>query len=370
MEKVKVALVHDWLTGRRGGEKFLEVLAELYPEAPIYTLLRIPGSQHPSLEAREIRTSFIQRMPFLKKRYRWYLPLFPLAAELFDLQESDFIISSSHCVAKGVIPRPGALHVSYIHSPMRYAWNQYYAYFHPDKLGMISRRLIPPRIHRLRIWDTVSCHRVDHFAANSRTVAQRIKRYYGRAADVIPPPVDAGFFRPGGEAGDYFLIVSALVPYKRIDVAVEAFRDRGEELRIVGQGPDFKALRRRAPSNVRFLGAVRDEELRSLYQGARAFILPGEEDFGITVLESQACGVPVIALARGGATETILPDRTGVLYPDPSAEGLRAALDKFRTMTFNIQEIRANAERFARPVFKSRISAYLQEKWAEFQGKT
>lgn len=370
MKEVKVALVHDWLTGRRGGEKFLEILAELYPDAPIYTLIRVPGSQHPALETRDIRTSFIQRMPFLKKRYRWYLPVFPLAAELFDLQEFDFIVSSSHCVAKGVIPRPDALHVSYIHSPMRYAWNQYFVYFQPDKLGMISRRLIPPIIHRLRIWDTVSCHRVDHFAANSQTVAQRIKRYYGRTAEVIHPPVDAEYFQPGGEAGEYFLIVSALVPYKRIDVAVEAFRGRTEQLRVVGQGPDFKRLRRSAPANVRFLGAVCDEELRSLYQGARALILPGEEDFGITVLESQACGVPVIALARGGAMETILPDRTGILYPDPRAEGLSAALDKFQTMTFNNQEIRSNAERFARPVFKDRISAYLQEKWAEFQRQT
>lgn len=370
MEKVKVALVHDWLTGRRGGEKILEILAELYPDAPIFTLIHLRGSQHPALEERDIRTSFIQRMPFLKKRYRSYLPLFPLAAELFDLQEFDFIISSSHCVAKGIIPRPDALHVSYIHSPMRYAWNQYFAYFHPKKLGILSRRLIPPIIHRLRIWDTVSSHRVDYFAANSRTVAQRIKKYYGRTAEVIFPPVDAEFFHPGGETGDYFLIVSALVPYKRVDVAIEAFRGRPEQLRVIGQGPDFKRLRRDAPGNVRFLGAVSDDELRVLYQGARALLLPGEEDFGITVLESQACGVPVIAWARGGATETILPDRTGILYPDPGAEGLRGALDKFLTMTFNNQEIRAHAERFARPVFKTRVSAYLQEKWAEFQGQT
>jgi glycosyltransferase involved in cell wall biosynthesis len=367
MDKPKVALVHDWLTGRRGGEKVLEVLAELYPEAPIFTLIRFPGSQHPSLERREIHTSFVQRLPFLKKRYRSYLPLFPLAVEMFDLQEFDLILSSSHCVAKGAIPRPDALHISYIHSPMRYAWNQYFAYFSSERLGWLSRRLIPPALHRLRIWDTVSCHRVDHFAANSLAVAARIRRYYGRSAEVIHPPVDADFFQPGGRQEDYFLIVSALVPYKRIDLAVEAFGRRKETLKIVGQGPEFNKLRRSAPHNVHFLGAVGDEELRAVYQGARALIMPGEEDFGINSLEAQACGVPVIAYNRGGATETVSENRTGLFFPLLTAPSLLDALDIFQAMAFNKQEIRANAERFARPAFRAKMVAYIREKWSEFQ---
>jgi len=369
MEKVRIALVHDWLTGRRGGEKVLEVLAELYPHAPVFTLIHFPGSQHPALEAGDIRTSFIQRLPLLKKRYRSYLPLFPLAVEMFDLQDFDLIISSSHCVAKGAIPRPDAMHISYIHSPMRYAWNQYFAYFAPSRLGWISRRLIPPVLHRLRIWDTVTCHRVDHFAANSRAVAQRIRRYYGRQAEVIYPPVDTEFFRPGEKSGDYYLIVTALVPYKRVDLAIEAFRHRREILQIVGDGPEFKALRRSAPSNVRFLGPISDGELRSLYQEARALIMPGEEDFGINSIESQACGVPVIAYGRGGANETVVSGRTGHLFSQPTPAGLSDALDKFQTMAFNKREIRAHAERFSRAIFKTKISAFLREKWSEFQSQ-
>lgn len=364
---MKVALVHDWLTGRRGGEKVLEVFAGLYPEAPIYTLIHFPGSQHPSLEGRDIRTSFIQNLPFLKKHYRSYLPLFPLAVELFDMSEFDLILSTSHCVAKGVIPRPDSLHLSYIHSPMRYAWDQYFSYFSPGRLGWLSRRLIPPVIHRLRIWDTVSCHRVDHFAANSQTVAQRICKYYGRSAQVIHPPVDTDMFRPGKNSEDYFLIVSALVPYKRIDLAIQAFSGRKQSLKIVGQGPELKKLKKSAPANIEFLGTLQDAELAAVYQGARALIMPGEEDFGINSLEAQASGVPVIAYGRGGATETVLAERTGLFFPDLSTPSLAAALDKFQTMTFNKQEIRQNAVRFALPVFKEKISTFLRDKWSEFQ---
>ncbi len=364
---MKVALVHDWLTGRRGGEKVLEVFAELYPEAPIYTLIRFPGSQHPSLEERDIRTSFIQNLPFLKKHYRVYLPFFPLAVELFDMSEYDLILSTSHCVAKGVIPRPDALHLSYIHSPMRYAWDQYYAYFGPGRLGWLSRRLIPPVIHRLRIWDTVSCHRVDSFAANSQAVAQRILKYYGRSAQVIHPPVDTNLFLPGNNTQDYFLIVSALVPYKRIDLAIQAFRGRKQSLKIVGLGPDMKKLKKSAPANVAFLGALPDSELAGVYQSALALIMPGEEDFGINSLEAQASGVPVIAYGRGGATETVQAGKTGLFFTELSARSLAAALDKFQTMTFNRQEIRQNAERFALPVFKQKIATFLKDKWSEFQ---
>ncbi|MGD8537831.1 MAG: glycosyltransferase [Candidatus Aminicenantes bacterium] len=369
MKSPNVALIHDWLTGRRGGEKVLEVFAEIYPDAPIYTLFHFPGSQIPDIENKRIVPSFVQKLPFLKKRYRFYLPLFPMAIELFDLQEYDFLISSSHCAAKGAIPRPDALHISYVHSPMRYAWNQYSSYFSAEKLGFFSRRIIPPIIHRLRIWDESSSHRVDHFVANANAVADRIHRYYRRIADVVHPPVDTGFFRPGEVEEDYFLIVSALVPYKKIDLAVEAFNRTDQRLKIVGQGPEYRKLKKSAKPNVEFLGSVSDDDLLQIYQRSRALIMPGEEDFGINSLESQACGVPVIALRRGGAKETVLHGETGFLYDDPRREGLSTALDKFKDMNFNKTTIRENAVKFSRDSFKTKISSYFQQKWAEHESQ-
>jgi glycosyltransferase involved in cell wall biosynthesis len=365
----KIALVHDWLTGQRGGEKVLEVLAELYPEAPIYTLFHVKGSQVPEVERREIHTSFLQRMPLARKKYRSYLPLYPLAVELFDLQDYDLVISSSHCAAKGVIPRPDALHVSYIHSPIRYAWNQYWAYFAPEKLSLFSRVVIPPFLHYLRLWDESSAHRVDVFVANSKNTARRIGKYYRRPADVLHAPVDTDYFTPGEGKGKRsgFLIVSALVPYKRIDLAVEAFNRNGRDLLIVGCGPDEKALRRRAAANIRFAGALPPEELRTAYRRSEALILPGEEDFGIAALEAQACGTPVIAYGRGGALETVVRGRTGVLFPELRAAGLQSALDRFSRLKFDRRTVRTNALRFSKGVFRRRLAALISRKWSEFK---
>jgi glycosyltransferase involved in cell wall biosynthesis len=371
MEDIRVALVHDWLTGQRGGEKVLEVLAEIFPNAPIFTLFHFPGSQTDWLEKREIRTSFLQRFPFLKKKYRLYLPFFPIAAELFDLADYDLVISSSHCVAKGIIPGPDSLHISYIHSPVRYAWNQYSAYFSPGQLSFLSRLIVPRVIHRLRIWDVASSARVDQFIANSANVARRIMKYYRREADVIPPPADTDFFNlpETDPSREYFLIVSALVPYKKIDLAVEVFNQTGERLKIVGTGPDFRKLRKSARPNIEFLGQVSADRLRHLYQGALAIVQPGEEDFGIAAVEAQACGTPVIAHGRGGARETVIPGETGLLFADPSPAGLRAALDNFRSVKFNKSSLRSNAMRFSRPQFKQRLSAYFDEKWGAFRSR-
>ena len=367
MVNPKAVLVHDWLTGQRGGEKVLEVLAEIFPEAPICTLFHFKGSQHADLEKRDIRTSFLQKAPFLRGKYRYYLPLFPLAVEMFDLREFDLVISTSHCVAKGAIPRPDALHISYIHSPMRYAWNLYFSYFSPDRLSLFPRLIIPPVIHRLRVWDESSSARVDHFVANSANVARRIEKYYRRGSDVIPPPVDTDFFRPDESVpnGDYFLSVSALVPYKRLELAVEVFTRTGAPLKIVGKGPEYKELRKMAGRNVEFLGSVGAEDLRALYRGARAFLLPGEEDFGIATLEAQACGTPVIALGRGGSLETVVPGVTGLLFFEATVEGLRTALDKFESFPCNKTAIRAKAMAFSRDAFKEKISAYIRARWAE-----
>ena len=369
MENARVALVHDWLTGRRGGEKVLEVLAEIFPKAPVYTLLRFPGSQVAAIEKRDIRTSFIQRLPFLKKHYRSYLPLFPLAAEQFDLQAYDLVVSSSHCVAKGVIPRADALHVSYVHSPVRYAWNQYQAYFGPGKLSFFGRKAVPPLIHYLRLWDQSSSARVDHFVANSAAVARRIEKYYRRTSDVIHPPVDTETFTPPAADPDrsYDLIVSALVPYKKIDLAVAAYNRLGWPLKIVGDGPEYRALRKPAGSNVEFLGPLGADDLLRLYRGARAFILPGEEDFGIAVLEAQACGTPVVAYSRGGARETVLEGKTGLFFDEPTPESLLAALDKLKGLTFNKSIVRTHALGFSRDIFKEAMTSYLRRRWREFK---
>lgn len=369
MEKAKVALIHDWLTGQRGGEKVLEVLAEIFPHAPIFTLFRFPGSQIAEIERRKIKTSFLQNLPFLKKKYRYYLPLFPLAVELFDFNEYDMIISSSHCVAKGAIPHPEALHVCYIHSPMRYAWNQYFSYFSAKKLSLFSRIIIPPLIHYLRLWDESSSSRVDYFIANSKNVARRVEKYYGHQAEVIHPPVDADFFKPGKEEKDYYLIVSALVPYKRIDLAIEGFNQTGLPLKIVGKGPDYRKLKKSAKTNIQFLGNLDAEDLLKTYQRAKALILPGEEDFGITSLEAQACGIPVIAYGRGGAMESVMPGKTGLFFPDLNVQSLLSVLDKFESFEFNRTIIRANAMEFSRNKFKERIAGFLREKWAASMSK-
>jgi glycosyltransferase involved in cell wall biosynthesis len=369
MEYLRVALVHDWLTGQRGGEKVLEALAELFPRAPIFTLFHFPGSQSASIEERDIRTSFLQKMPFLRGRYRSYLPLFPLAVEQFDLQDFDLVVSSSHCVAKGAIPSAEALHVAYIHSPVRYAWNQYFAYFGPGKTGPFGRWLVPPILHRLRVWDVTSSARVDWFIANSRAVARRVEKYYRRAAEVIHPPVDTDFFTlpPSEPDRTSFLIVSALVPYKLIDRAVVAFRRGTRRLRIVGDGPDYRALRKMAGPNVDFLGPVSGADLRALYQDAAALLLPGEEDFGIAPLEAQACGTPVVAFGRGGALETVIPGETGLLYDLPTPDALAAALDKFETLSFNKHSLRSHALGFSRAVFKEKLTASLGREWRAFK---
>jgi len=369
MKNARIALVHDWLTGRRGGEKVLEVLAEIYPDAPIYTLFHFPGSQIPAIERRVIRTSFLQGMPFLRGHYRHYLPLFPLAAELFDLQDFDLVVSSSHCTAKGIIPSPEALHVSYIHSPVRYAWNQYFAYFGPGKLGFPAKIFVPPMIHRLRNWDVAASARVDRFIANSKAVAGRIEKYYRRSAEVIHPPVDCEFFTPAETEPErtYFLVVTALVPYKRIDLAVAACTRNNVRLKVVGDGPDFKRLRAAAGPSIEFLGSVEGEDLRRFYREAIALLMPGEEDFGIGAVEAQACGTPVIALGRGGALETVIPGLTGLHFTDPTPAGLSAALDKCRGMTFNKASLRAHALGFSRGVFREKMENRLAVLWREFK---
>ncbi|HEX6201213.1 MAG TPA: glycosyltransferase [Thermoanaerobaculia bacterium] len=351
----RVALVHDWLTGMRGGEKVLEAIAALYPGAPIHTLFHFPGSVSPALEAHPVVTSFLQRAPGVRRHYRRYLPLFPAAVEDFDLGGFDLVISTSHCVAKGAIPAPGAAHLCYVHTPMRYAWDQEHAYF-PGRRGAAAR-LRGMVLSRLRTWDAATAPRVDRFVANSRFVAERIRRYYGREAAVLAPPVDTDFFTPGdGAAGGsgrpYALVVSALAPYKRIDLAVRACREAGIDLVVVGDGPGLRALKRLQGPGLDLRGRVEGAELRDLYRGAACLVQPGVEDFGIAPVEALACGTPVVALGRGGVLDIVEDGVHGVLTEPAAGDEervgrLAAAIDKARQMGFNTLELRQRAEGFS-----------------------
>ena len=350
----------------RGGEKVLLSLARMFPDAPIHTLLHVRGSLDPELERRDIRTTFIQDLPGVARRYRSYLPLFPAAAATIDVTGYDLVISSSHCVAKGVKRALGAVHVCYCHTPMRYVWDRYDDYFGGDRVAPLARPFIALAASRLRAWDVATAPRVDHFVANSAYVAGRIRRYYGRTAAVIPPPVDTDFYTPGpGGTGDYDLVVSALVPYKRLDLVLDAYRGSPVPLKIVGTGPEEPRLRARAGPEATFLGRIEDAALRELYRGCRAVIMPNVEDFGITAVEAMACGRPVVAFAEGGGSESVLDGETGVLFREATAAALRAAVDSLPGLRFNAGALRARAEEFSRPVFESRFRAFLDAARAE-----
>ena len=348
----------------RGGEKVLLSLARLFPDAPIFTLLHVKGSVCPELEARDIRTTFVQRLPDVERRYRQYLPLFPAAAAALDLRGFDLVVSSSHCVAKGVRVDKGALHVCYCHTPMRYVWDRYDDYFGPGRVGAPAKWIIPAVAEGLRAWDVATAGRVGHYVANSRYVAGRIERYYGRAAKVIPPPVDTDFYTPGegnGGAGAYDLVISALAPYKRLDLVLDAYRGTGRRVKIVGWGPEEGRLRAQAPPEVEILGKVDDLTLRDLYRGCRAVLMPGVEDFGIVPVEAMACGKPAVAFQEGGGAETVVHGETGVLFAEPTAASLRAAVDSLLTLRFNTATLRARAEAYGRPVFEARFRAFVED---------
>jgi glycosyltransferase involved in cell wall biosynthesis len=361
---VKVALVHDWLTGMRGGEKVLEVLCERFPDAELFTLLHVPGSVSPTIERHPIRTAALQRLPGARRYYRQYLPLFPSFIDHFDFQRFDLVISSSHCVAKAARVRAGAVHVCYCHTPMRYAWDQFDAYFGPERLGQVRSWLMRRVMARLARWDRDTAGRVTRYVTNSQYVAGRIRRYYNREATVVYPPVDTGFFQPDASApGAFALIVSALVPYKRIDVAIDACRLAGVPLKIVGRGPSREELERRArgTTGIEFLGYVSDADVRALYRQAAAVLLPGEEDFGIVPLEAQACGRPVVAYARGGALETIVAGETGALVDEQTPAAFADALRDTIARRLDPAAIRRHAEQFGRVRFGDAMEALIHE---------
>jgi len=368
----RVALVHDWLTGMRGGERCLEVFCELFPEAPLFTLLHVPGSVSPVIERRRVITSFIQRLPGAVSRYRQYLPLFPAAVRGFDLSGFDLVISLSHSVAKAVRRPADALHICYCFSPMRYVWDLYDDYFGP-RAPRLTRWTMPPVAAALRAWDRRTGG-VDVFLAISHHIAERIRRVYGRGADVIHPPVDVARFRPAARVDDFYLVVSALVPYKRVDLAVAAAGRLGRRLVVVGTGPEERRLRASAGAAVQFLGWRSDAEVADLYARCRAVLFPAVEDFGIVPLEAAAAGRPTIALGRGGALETMVDVHasdappTAVFFTEQTEAALADAILTFERAAHRFEPValRARAEEFDLPVFRRRIADYVDLRWGEF----
>jgi glycosyltransferase involved in cell wall biosynthesis len=360
---LRVALVHDWLTGMRGGERVLEQLCRLFPDAVIYTLIHVPGRVSPTIERHRIRTSALQRVPRVERNYRHLLPLYPAAISAMRLDPVDLVVSSSHCVAKSVIAPAGARHLCYCHTPVRYAYDQFDAYFGPERVGRVQSSVLRPVMAAFARWDQRTSDRPDRYVANSQHVALRIARHYNRRSAVIHPPVDTTYYAPGTESDRLraqALVVSALVPYKRVDVAIAACQQAGLPLRIVGQGPEEGRLRAMAGRDVTFLGALTDEQVRAEYRAATMVLLPGEEDFGIVPVEAQACGTPVVALGRGGATETVVHGQTGML----AGEGVTAFADAIRdtlATTWSVEACRRQAERFSVERFVSEMTHAVQD---------
>ncbi len=342
---LNVALSHDWLTGMRGGERVLELLCEGFPDAPIHTLIHDPAGVSDTINRHPIHASALQRVPGITRRYRYFLPFYPWAVSRFNPAPADLLISTSHCIAKGLPRPPGASHLCYCFTPMRYAWTFYDEYFGSNP---VKKVVLKPILRALRHWDHNNSCRVDRFVAISHHVQKRIQTFYGRESDVVYPPVDTERCTPGqpGHEG-YDLIVSALVPYKRIDLAVEAYNRSGYPLVIVGTGTEYEKLRAVAGAHIQFPGWKTDQDILALYQRCRMLIFPGEEDFGIVPVEAQACGKPVIAYDKGGATETVIDRETGMHFSEQTPESLQAAIDAGAAHHWDPVHIRKNAERFS-----------------------
>lgn len=352
---MRVAIVHYWLVNMRGGEKVIEALCELYPQADIFTLVYDEKEISPTIRKHRITTSFLQKFPGAIKRYQSLLPLMPFALESFDLSGYDLVISSESGPAKGVIPSPHARHICYCHSPMRYIWDQYGLY--RSTAGRVARIAMSLFAPPLRVWDVTTAARVDRFVANSSHVARRIERYYRREADVIHPPVSVERFAPRDDLADYFLCAGQIVGYKRVDLAVQAFTELNLPLVVIGSGASEK-MKKAAGPTVKFLGKQPDAVLDEHFARCRALIFPGEEDFGIVPVEIMASGRPVIAYGRGGAVETVAPGLSGILFGEQTVESLKAAVMEFQTREgeFVAQSVRAHAKKFDVSVFKQRFS--------------
>ena len=366
---MKVALVHDHLTQNGGAERVLEAMQAMWPDAPTFTLLYDKERLGSVFGHRDIRTSFIQNIPFAQKKTRWLLPLMPSATEAYDLSSFDVVISSSSAFSKGVIVPNHAIHISYCHTPTRYLWSDTHSYVAELHAPKFIKRLLPIILSRMRVWDQLAAGRVDHFIANSDTVARRIKKYYRRESEVICPPVNTHEFSISDKKKTYFLAGGRLVSYKRFDLIIDAFNKLNLPLKIFGRGPAEKELKRRAGENIEFLGRVSDDERARLFANAKAYIHPQEEDFGITPVESMAAGRPVIAYRKGGATETIVDHKTGIFFDQQEWEALADAVMHFDENDFDPTCIKAHAEQYSLEKFQKALRNVVEQHVQEFQQK-
>lgn len=358
---MKVALVHDHLMQEGGAEKVLEVLAEMFPQAPIYTLMYDQKLIDKYFPGRRIEASIVQRIPGGRKFYRWFMPFMPMAVEFFDLESFEVVISDSSSFAKGVITSPDTLHICYCHTPTRYIWSDTHQYINELKYNKYFKKIISLVLNYIRIWDRLAADRADVFLTNSKTSRRRIRKYYKREAEIVYPSIEEDKFNISENYKDYFLAGCRLVPYKRIDQVVKAFKENGLKLKIFGEGLDLDRLKEIAQeaTNIEFLGRVSDEERGKLYAECLAYINPQKEDFGITMVEAMASGRPVIALAQGGALETVIPNKTGILYPKETVAALSRAIEEFRSQSFDPQTIRQHALQFSTENFKARINSII-----------
>ncbi len=364
---MKVALVHDYLNQYGGAERVLEAFLEIYPKAPIYTLLYDKKRTGYAFEKREIKTSFLQKIPLAKNHHRPLLMLMPIAIEQFDFSDYDLVLSDSSSYAKGIITGPKTLHICYCHTPIRYAWDDSHKYIEEFGYPGPIKKLIPLIMNYVRLWDSQAASRVDHFIANSSFIARRIEKYYGRKSEIIHPPIKTNLFYTA-RPKKYFLMVGRFLPYKCFDLAIKAFNQLGWPLKIIGDGPDKRRLKKMANKNIEFIGLVSDDKLRKYYAYSQALIFPQEEDFGITAVESMASGRPVIAFKSGGILEIIQPGVTGLFFEKQKTESLIKVLKNFSSDDFDSELIKEKAAQFDQEKFKERIKELINEYWHRHQG--
>jgi glycosyltransferase involved in cell wall biosynthesis len=357
---MRVAIVHYWLVNMRGGERVIEALLELYPDADLFTNIYAPAELSPRITARRVVTTFVDRLPGARRAMAWFLPLMPLALEQLDLSEYDLVISSESGPAKGIVTRPDALHVCYCHSPMRYVWDLFPLY--RARAGFLARRLMPLAVHYLRLWDQASARRPNIVIANSSHTKRRVAAFWHRDAEIIHPPVETGRFRRASARGDYFLCLGQLEPYKRVDIAIDACESLGVPLVVIGEGTEMRALKRRARSFTRFLGRQPDDVVDRHLAECRALLFPGEEDFGIVPVEAMSAGRPVIAYGHGGALDSVRDGETGILFTEQSPKGMADAIQRFvaTEASFDPARIVAHASRFDRRVFQEKFDAMVR----------